>query len=78
VIVAERTALPEVCGDAGVFVDPSEPQSIAHAIDSLLSDGAFYDRKRAAGIQRARGYTWAATATALMKSILLASGSREG
>ncbi len=77
VVVADRTALPEVCGDAGVFVDPSEPSSIAHAIDSLLGDAAFYDQKRAAGIERARGYTWAVTAAALMKSIVRVWGSRE-
>jgi glycosyltransferase involved in cell wall biosynthesis len=70
VIVADRTALPEVCGDAGVYVDPSQPSSIAHAIDSLLNDTAFYDQKRAAGLQRAGLYTWDVSATALMKSIL--------
>lgn len=77
VVVADRTALPEVCGEAGVFADPSEPPSIAHAIDSLLNNAAYYDQKRASGIERARVYTWAVTATALMNSILRGSVSRE-
>lgn len=77
VIVADRTALPEVCGDAGVFVDPSEPPGIAHAINGLLNDTAFYHQKRAAGLQRAALYSWDLTATALMKSILHVLGPRK-
>jgi glycosyltransferase involved in cell wall biosynthesis len=74
VIVADRTSLPEVCGDAGVYVDPSQPASIARAIDSLLTDADLYNQKRAAGMERAGGFTWTATAAALMKSILRACG----
>jgi len=69
VIVAKTTSLPEVCGDAAVYIDPGQPESIARAIDELLSDADLYARKKTAGLDRAGTFTWAATANALMQSI---------
>jgi glycosyltransferase involved in cell wall biosynthesis len=69
VIVAKTTSLPEVCGEAAVYIDPGRPESIARAIDELLSDADLYARKKRAGLERAGAFTWTATANALMKSI---------
>ena len=38
VVSSDRTALPEVVGDAGVLVDPSRPDAFAAAIAALLED----------------------------------------
>ena len=70
VIVSETTALPEVCGDAALYIDPNKPVSIARAIDQLLGDSEFYNRQRIKGIQRAKAFTWANSAKAFMSSIL--------
>jgi len=69
VIVSKTTSLPEVCGDAAVYIDPAQPESIARAIDELLGDEGLYARKRRSGLERAGQYTWTATAQALMRSI---------
>jgi glycosyltransferase involved in cell wall biosynthesis len=69
VIVSETTSLPEVCGDAAVYIDPVQPESIARAIDELLADEGLYAMKRKSGLERAGQYTWTATAQALMSSI---------
>jgi glycosyltransferase involved in cell wall biosynthesis len=69
VIVADRTSLPEVCGDAASYAEPEDPASIARAADRLLSDQTLYQEKKAAGIRRAAQFTWANTAKAFRKSI---------
>ncbi len=58
VVVADRAALPEVVGTAGVLVDPDDPPAIAAAVLGALDDPAL----RAAGPRRARAFTWGETA----------------
>ena len=41
VVAANRGALPEVLGDAGLLVDPDDPDEIAAAIARLLDDDGF-------------------------------------
>lgn len=38
VIISNTSSLPEVAGNAGVLVDPTDPRSIAKAIEQVLSD----------------------------------------
>jgi glycosyltransferase involved in cell wall biosynthesis len=59
VIVSNRTSLPEVCGDAGMYVDPNDPQDIANQIDALLSDEELYQKKRMISLQQSERFTWA-------------------
>jgi glycosyltransferase involved in cell wall biosynthesis len=69
VIVSETTALPEVCGNAAVYINPHKPENIAHAIDVLLEDREFYAAQREKGLQKAEKFTWTLSAEAFMKSI---------
>lgn len=62
-LVANRSSLPEVVGDAGLLVNPEDPHAIASAIIQVLSDPALQARLRAAGLQRAQQFTWRHTAT---------------
>ena len=66
VIASRRGALPEVVGDAGILVDPFDDVAFAAAIDALLAD----PQRRAAhadlGVERAREFNWADSATRLM------------
>lgn len=73
VVVSDRTALPEVCGDAAVYINPEEPQSIADGINLLLTDENIYTLKRNAGLKRARLFSWKNSATQLMESIMKTS-----
>lgn len=62
-VVCSRTgSLPEVVGDVGVLVDPTSVESIAAGIRQAIADTTGADRRRTAGIARARTYTWARTA----------------
>jgi glycosyltransferase involved in cell wall biosynthesis len=69
VIVSETTALPEVCGDAAIYVNPHLPQNIAMAIDTLLEDDGMYNTYRRKGLEKIKQYSWQHSARALMNSI---------
>jgi glycosyltransferase involved in cell wall biosynthesis len=64
VIAADCAALPEVCGDAALLVDPDDPSAITQAVLAVCEDGTRAAQLRAAGIERARGYTWERAAAA--------------
>jgi glycosyltransferase involved in cell wall biosynthesis len=62
-VVASRAgALPETCGEAAVLVDPRSPGDVATGVLSVLRDGGRAAELRAAGLERAAGYTWERTA----------------
>ncbi len=58
VITSDTSALPEVVGDAGVLVDPTDVGAITAALLRLLDDEALADRLRQCGLERARRFTW--------------------
>ena len=58
VIVADRSCLPEVCGDAARYVDPDDPDAFASAIDASLSDASWRAETVTRGLERARQFTW--------------------
>ncbi len=60
--VTERSALPEVVGDAAILLDPTDVESIAHAIDLILADKHLRERLREAGPARAAAFSWARAA----------------
>lgn len=59
VVATTAGAIPEVAGDAAVLVEPGDPVALAGGIERALADR---DRLVAAGLERARRYTWAETA----------------
>jgi len=70
VIVSNTTSLPEVCGDAAVYIDPKNPKSVASAINGLIENEALYVEKKKAGLARASQFTWHKTAHKFMQSII--------
>jgi glycosyltransferase involved in cell wall biosynthesis len=64
VVAAAAGALPETCGDAAVLVAP-DGEAFAAALTRLVDDRAERERLRAAGIGRARGFSWTAAARAV-------------
>ena len=69
VIVSDRSSLPEVVGDAALFVDPEDPSSIASAIRRLFADDTLAKTYAERGLARARLFSWQQTARAV-QSIL--------
>lgn len=59
VVVSDRTALPEVVGDAGLLVDPDDPEAIAAAVVAALDDAELARR----GTERAKAFSWSAASS---------------
>jgi alpha-1,3-rhamnosyl/mannosyltransferase len=58
VIVSDRSTLPEVVGDAGVIIDASDESGLREALHRFADDPAFWQKRAAASLQRARGFSW--------------------
>jgi glycosyltransferase involved in cell wall biosynthesis len=56
--VADRGALPEVVGDAGLVVQPEVTARIVEAVAALLDDPAQLAARAARGRERATMLTW--------------------
>lgn len=70
VIASNTTAMPEVCGGAAAaLVDPADVNEIAEAMKQLESGGALRNRAVEAGLERAKEFSWDASARRLMGSI---------
>jgi glycosyltransferase involved in cell wall biosynthesis len=77
VIVSEIPALRERCGDAAIYCDPYDIDSIISAVVCIMGDAALRSKLSAAGHQRAIGYTWKACARATLDLLLNAPDTRE-
>jgi glycosyltransferase involved in cell wall biosynthesis len=69
VIVSRTTSLPEVVGDAGIFINPYQPEDIAEGINAVLSDHALRTDLQRKGIERTRLFTWEKTARGILDAI---------
>jgi glycosyltransferase involved in cell wall biosynthesis len=58
VVASDRGALPEVCGNAALLVDPTNAGALSDAILAVIGN----ERMREAGLARARTFTWERTA----------------
>ena len=61
-IVGNTSSMPEVVGDAGLIVDPSDWEEIAVAIHRLLTDDELHAELRQKGLQRASVFSWSRAA----------------
>ena len=62
VVSSDRTACPEVVGEAGLLVDPEDATAIAAAIARILGDEDLRAELRQRGLARSRLFTWGETA----------------
>jgi glycosyltransferase involved in cell wall biosynthesis len=62
VVTGNGSSLPEVGGDAAVYVDPRSVDELAAAMERLLGDAALREQLVTAGRARAAAFTWRRTA----------------
>jgi len=67
VIVSHTTSLPEVVGDAGVYVDPNDVEQISFSIDTVLSDSELRQTLIQRGLERAKLFSWEKAAKETLK-----------
>ncbi|MFM7857495.1 MAG: glycosyltransferase family 4 protein [Flammeovirgaceae bacterium] len=58
VAVSNQTSLPEVCGDAGIYFEPDNPNQIAKSIEELvLNESLYQEKSNICNIQAAK-FNW--------------------
>jgi glycosyltransferase involved in cell wall biosynthesis len=77
VVVSNRTAMPEVCGQAVLYTDPDDAEKMAAQIDLLLTDEALYHLKAKQGIAQARKFSWKKAANEILTLITEAYAGRK-
>ncbi|OGI14926.1 MAG: hypothetical protein A2878_01070 [Candidatus Moranbacteria bacterium RIFCSPHIGHO2_01_FULL_54_31] len=58
VIVSHSSSLPEIVGDAGVLIDPYQPDELLQALRAVLLDNALADLLRKKSLERAASFSW--------------------
>lgn len=77
VVAANRGGVPEVLGDAGVLVDPDDPEDLAAGLLKMLTDDPFARACAARGRRRAGLFNWTASARALRTAYERALANRQ-
>jgi glycosyltransferase involved in cell wall biosynthesis len=62
VVTSSTTSCPEVGGHAAMYFDPTSVQDIADKLSRVLTDTQLRSKCAFAGVEWARGFTWAETA----------------
>jgi len=69
VAAARAASLPEVCGDAARYFDPSSVPAITAALRDVLHDAALRQCLQAAGRERAAAHRWSRPAAGLLAAL---------
>ena len=64
VIISRAGGLPEVAGEAGLYIDPLDAASLAAAMQQIIGDASLRHELSQCCLERARFFTWERTAQA--------------
>jgi len=68
VVVSKVASLPEIVGNAGIYVDPGSPESIANGLQIILKmNEKEYNRQVELGLRQAQKFSWDKTARETLK-----------
>jgi len=62
VITSNTSSMPEVAGDAALFVDPFDEQDMAARLTELMADETLRENLKAKGLERVKLFSWEQTA----------------
>jgi len=69
VIASNRSSIPEVCGDAILYVDPDDTSDITNKIKTLIADENLQKVLVDKGLKKAKEYSWDKSTQAHLKII---------
>ena len=69
VVASSSTAIPEVLGDAAIYVDPRDIESIAEGMRAVVADDELRKELRQRGLMRARQFSWDRTAGLIRQTL---------
>ena len=67
-VTSQTTAMPEIAGDAALYVNPYDYEDIASAMERLFSDRALRQQLAAAASARALSFSWDRTARQILSA----------
>jgi glycosyltransferase involved in cell wall biosynthesis len=67
VVASEASSLPEVAGDAALWVDPYDVEGLAEAMRRMLTDSALRREMVGRGLDQARRFSWQSAAEQLLE-----------
>jgi glycosyltransferase involved in cell wall biosynthesis len=74
ILTSNVSSLPEVAGDAALYVDPHDEAAVADGLERLLADAAFRRHLIAAGTHRLEAFSWDSSARAHVDVLRRAAG----
>lgn len=66
-IVSNLSSLPEVAGDAALYIDPASPDSISHAVELLINDSELRNTLIRKGRKQLIHFSWQHTVNETLK-----------
>ncbi len=69
VVASNRASLPEVCGEAALFIDPDKPDELVKAMIRLAGNEALRRELINKGYQRIKNFSWDKTAAQTLPSL---------
>lgn len=69
VLASDRTAIPEVCGDAAVYFDPTSKEDIAEKIVSTIDDEKLKSEMIKRGLARNKLFKWEDSANVVLAEL---------
>jgi glycosyltransferase involved in cell wall biosynthesis len=76
VIASNRSSLPEVVGEGGILVEPTDAESLAEAMEVLLIDDALRAELRQRALVQAAKFSWEQTALETLAVYRSVAGGR--
>ena len=68
-ICSNTTSIPEVAGNAAVFVNPDDIEQIADAMQTIVVDNDVYTMLKNAAVEQKGKFTWDKSATLFWQTI---------
>ena len=78
VIASDRSSLPEVVGEGGILVEPTDVEALAEAIEMLFVDDALRADLRQRALAQAAKFSWEQTALETLAVYQKVIGGRNG
>lgn len=69
VITSNTSSLPEVVGEAGIMVDPTDTGALAREMMRVLADDELKKEMSNKGVARAKGFSWERSGEELIKAL---------
>ena len=70
VITSNVTSMPEVCGDAALYVDPDDDSTITEKMVQILQDTQLRNEMIARGLEQCKKFSWEKTARQVLDALI--------